>query len=169
MRDRRYIAVHRGGPLLLEHHRLLALWSAQCVEHVLPLFTELCPDDQHVQQAILIARAWARGEVPVGAAQAASVAAHAAAREAPEGPARFVARAAGQAVATAHMADHSPGGAVYALKAIKAATARPQQQAAMQQEFQWQTEQLPPEIRELMLSTIATKFASLGLFMPSEG
>lgn len=163
MRDERYIAVHRGGPLTLERHRLLAAWAADCAERVLPLFAEQYPNDSRPQQAIALARAWSRGEITVGEARAASVASHAAARDAGEGPARFVARTAGHAVATAHMADHAPGAAVYAIQAIKAATAKNHIAAAVAQEHRWQKAHLPAEIRELVLSTFAEKFAYLDL------
>lgn len=63
-----------------------------------------------------IARAWARGEVSTGTAMKASVAAHAAARSATDPLAVAAARSAGQAVATAHCADHSMGALLYALK-----------------------------------------------------
>src|SRR5690348_4878769 len=106
MRDRRFVAAHRGGPLGIAHHRLLAVWAADCAERVLPLFEESSPDDRP-RRAVEMARAWARGEVPVGAAQKAAVAAHAAARGAARAAATAAARAAGHAVATAHMADHS--------------------------------------------------------------
>jgi hypothetical protein len=35
MRDRRFVAVHRGGPLDVTKHHLLAAWVADCAEHVL--------------------------------------------------------------------------------------------------------------------------------------
>ena len=160
MRDERYIALHRGGPLSLQRHRLLAAWAADCAERVLPLFVSQHPADNRPWQAIEAARAWSRGEITVGEARAASVAAHAAARQAEEGAARFVARAAGHAVATAHMADHAPGAAIYAIQAIRAATNK---QEAVVQEHSWQTERLPEEIRELVLSTFKGKYAYLEL------
>ena len=162
MRDKRYIANHRGGSLSLQNHQLLAQWAADCAQHVLPLFSKQYPADTRPQQAIEIARAWSRGEVTVGAARTASVAAHVAARDAAEGAARFVARACGHAVATAHMADHAPGAAMYALKAVKAAT-KEDADTAVSQEHTWQKEQLPEAIRELVLSTFAQKYAYLGL------
>ena len=73
--------------------RLLALWAADCAEHVLPLFEENHPQDDRPRKAIEAGRAWARGEIACGAARAATVAAHAAARDADEGAARAVARA----------------------------------------------------------------------------
>jgi hypothetical protein len=144
MRDRRFIAVHRGGPLSLEHHRLLICWAHDCAEHVLPLFEDEI--DERVRHALETARAWERGEVPTGAAMKASVAAHAAARAAPSPTATFVARAVGQAVATAHMADHSLGAAWYGLKAVKSAG------QSVETERIWQDQHMPSEIAELVLS-----------------
>lgn len=163
MRDKRYIAVHRGGPLSLQRHRLLALWAADCAERVLPLFSQQQPTDQRPEQAIAVARAWARGEATVGQARSASVAAHAAAREAGDAAAQYAARATGHAVATAHMADHAPGAAMYAIRAVRATMPKAESETAVTQEHQWQIEQLPEEIRELVLSTFAQKFAFLGL------
>ncbi|MCA9835590.1 MAG: hypothetical protein KC422_01685 [Trueperaceae bacterium] len=161
MRDRRYVAMHRGGPLSLEHHRLLALWAAACAEHVLSLFSSRCPMDNRPLEAIHAARAWAQGELSVGKAREASVAAHAAAREAHDRAATYVARAAGHAVATAHMADHSPGAAIYALKALRSKANF--NESEISQEHDWQIAQLPEEIRDLVLSTFATKFPKLDL------
>ena len=81
MRDKRFVAAHRGGPLTLPEHRLLAAWAADCAEHLLPLF-ELHSLDSRPRLAIEVGRAWVRGELKTGVAQRAAVAAHAAAREA---------------------------------------------------------------------------------------
>ena len=118
MRDRRFVAAHRGGPLDRESHALLALWAADCAEAALPIFAQHSGDPRP-RLALETARAWARGEVPTGAAMKASVAAHAAAREVTAPAAVAAARAAGQAVATAHCADHSMGALLYALKALR--------------------------------------------------
>lgn len=163
MRDERFKANHRGGPLSLQRHHLLAAWAADCAEHVLPLFNNQHPKDNRPRKAIEAARAWSRGEITVGAARTAATAAHAAAREAHDGAARYVARATGHAVATAHMADHAPGAAVYALKAIQAATDNQNEDTAVAQEHNWQKEHLPEEIRELILSTFEQKYAYLDL------
>jgi hypothetical protein len=151
-RDIRFVAVHRGGLLDVARHRLLASWAADCAEHVLPLFTARCPKDDRPRQAIEVARAWSHGEATVGAAQQAAVAAHAAARAAPDAIAREVARAAGHAVATAHAADHELGAAAYAIKAVRLASAGSEAMAAGAAECRWQREQVPEAIRELVLS-----------------
>lgn len=157
MRDRRYLAQHRGGPLSLERHHLLALWAAGCAERVLPLFREAHPDDDGPERAIEAARAWTNARISVSEARKASVTAHASARTANEGAARYAARAAGHAVATAHMADHAPGAATYAFKAVRVAF---DDQRAIE-EHEWQVARLPEEIRELVMSTFEQKFAYL--------
>jgi hypothetical protein len=147
MRDRRFVAVHRGGPLDGAKHRLLAAWAADCAEHVLSLFQE-CSSDDRPQRAVDMARAWARGEVSVGGAQKAALGAHAAARDVTSKSATAAARAAGHAVATAHMADHCLGASMYALKAVEATGASADAERA------WQVEQLPDEVRDLVVSAL---------------
>ncbi len=151
MRNQRFVAVHRGGLLELGDHALLSLWAADCAEHVLTLF-EAHEEDCRPRCAIEVARAWARGEVTVGEARKASVAAHAAAREASCVEATAAARAAGHAVATAHMADHSLGAAYYAVKAVSAAGMEPDS------ERRWQIAQCPDDIRDLVLDGLVKRF-----------
>ncbi len=157
MRDKRFIAVHRGGSLSLENHRMLANWAADCAERVLTLFNQNNPADERPAKAVEAAHTWACGKISVGAARAASVAAHAAAREADEPAACFAARAAGHAVATAHMADHAPGAALYAIKAFKAMQKSQFSDSDIAAERAWQVEQLPEAIRELVLSALESK------------
>lgn len=76
--------------------------------------------------------------------------AHRAAREA-TGAAKEAARAAGHAVAVAHMADHELGASAYAIRAVRAASEPDVRDKAGQQECLWQRDQLPQEIRELVL------------------
>jgi hypothetical protein len=153
------VAVHRGGSLDPASHRLLACWAADCAEHVLPLFASRHPDDDRLRRAIVAARAWSRGEITVGEARAAAVAAHAAARDAADEAARAVACACGHAAATAHMADHSLGPAYYAVRAVKLASVKPAAgphdvEAAGAREHQWQIERLPEAVRELVVSAL---------------
>lgn len=153
MRDIRFIARHRGGPLSKEDHRLLAAWAADCAERVLDRF-EKCVLDDRPRIAIEAARAWSRGEVPVGAGQKAAVAAHAAAREAGNPVATAAARAAGHAAATAHMADHCLGAAHYALKAVDP--------SLLEAERQWQIKRLPVSLLGLVTSALEMRNGSHG-------
>jgi hypothetical protein len=149
MRDKRFIAEHRGGLLKKEQHRQLIKWACDCTEHVLPLSSETL--DERLKNALLIAKEWANGNTTVGDAMKASVASHAVARESSNPTSIAVARSIGQAVATAHMADHSLGAAVYALKAVKNAG------KSIDAERKWQNKQLPSEIMELVLTTRSEK------------
>jgi phosphoglycerate dehydrogenase-like enzyme len=149
MRDSRFIAEHRGGPLKREQHIQLILWSCECVEHVLPLFAGTA--DNRLINALQTARAWAESKTSVGDARKASVAAIALARESTDQVEIALARAAGHAVATAHMADHSLGGAIYALKAIKFAN------KSVEAERKWQNDRLSTDIRDLIMSSRTAK------------
>ena len=110
------------------HHRvfkpdqkILALWAADCAEHVLPWFEEKHPDDYRPRKAIEACRQWvATGVFRMADIRKASLDAHAAARDAKEEDARAAAHAAGQAVATAHVPTHALGSALYGIRAAAA-------------------------------------------------
>ena len=91
----------------------LACNVAGYVESVLPLFEMRYPDDRP-RKAIEAARAWAAGEITIGAARTAAFAAHAAARSAENPASRAVARAAGHTAAIAHVAGHARHAIAYA-------------------------------------------------------
>lgn len=143
MRDRRFIAVHRGGPLELTDHRLLTTWGADCAERVVKVADAFTGDDR-ARGAIKAARSWAVGTTSVGAARQAAFAAHAAAREASNPSAIAAARAAGHAAASAHMADHALKAALYARRAVTAGGGSGENERA------WQVARLPEWLRDLI-------------------
>jgi uncharacterized protein GlcG (DUF336 family) len=96
--------------------------------------------DERLKNAIIIGNEWADEKATTGDAMKASLAAHVVARESSSPISIAIARSVGQAVATAHMADHSPGAALYALKAIRNAG------KTVETEREWQNKQLPSEI-----------------------
>ncbi len=151
MRDRRFIAAHRGGPLEREHHHKLAAWAALCAERAVEKF---CTDERP-RLAIEVARMWANGEVKPGVCMKAAVASHAAARESNDLNSISAARAAGHAAATAHAADHSLGAALYAAKAAE----------NPESELDWQIAQTPPELRVLIVSAIGMKLEAAPGFL----
>lgn len=150
VRDPRLVTIRRGGTLTDADHQRLAIWSAICAEHVLPLFETAQPDDARPCLAIEAARAWARGETNMMQARAIGGDAMAAARPL-RGAARFAAYAAGQAACVAHVAGHDLGAAAYAIKAIRAAAPSGGADAAGLVERDWQRAQLPAEVRSLVL------------------
>jgi len=149
MRDKRFVAEHRGGPLKKEQHYQLIKWACDCVEHVLYLFGEKI--DERLINALNVAKEWKQGNASVGDARKASLGAIAVANESSNPTTIAVARSVGHAVATAHMADHSLGAALYALKAVKNAG------KSVDAERKWQNKQLPSEIMELVLTAMSKK------------
>jgi len=149
-RDPRLVTVRRGGTLEDADHRLLAVWAADCAEHVLHFFEEDRPGDDRPRRAIEQAHAWARGEITMREARAAAFAANDAAREV-SGAAREAAHAAGQAVAVAHVAAHELGAAAYGIRAARAAAPEDERIEVGRAESRWQRSQLPTKIRELVL------------------
>ncbi len=158
VRDPRFITLRRGGSLRDNDHHLLAIWAADCAEHVLHLFEAERPQDGRPRRAIDLGRAWARGEVTMTEARTAAGHANGAARDL-RGAARHAAYAAGQAAAVGHVAAHELGAAAYAIRAAQAAAQAAAAQAARQDEREdagrlecaWQRAQLPLPIRDLVL------------------
>jgi len=101
--------------------KTLALWAADCAEHVLPYFENECPNDNRPRKAIEVCRTWVdTGIFRMSVVREASLSAHAAAKVAKKDDAKFAAHAAGQAVATAHVPTHALGSSVYGIRAVAA-------------------------------------------------
>jgi len=125
-------------------HKILATWAIDCVERVMPYFEAEYPDDHRPRQAIETLQTWINtGVFKMAVIRSASLTSHAAAREVGEdNAARSVARATGQAVATAHVPTHSVGAANYSLQAIHRATIDSEADAAVARERDWQFQHL---------------------------
>ena len=121
-------------------HKTLAIWAIDCVERVMQYFEEKYPDDHRPRKAIEAFQAWINtGVFKMVDIRKAALTSHAAAREVGEdNAARSTARAAGQAVATAHVPTHSIGAANYALQAIYRATNSFDNDLAVAKERDWQ-------------------------------
>jgi hypothetical protein len=150
IRDKRFITVRRGGTLSDEDHHLLAIWAAQCAQHVLHHFEETRPNDDRPRRAIESAYAWVNGEITMKQARMAAFASNAAAREV-SGAAKVAALSAGQAAAVGHVAAHELGAAAYAIRAVVAASPEDKKEMFRRQECQWQREKLPERIRDLVI------------------
>lgn len=126
-----------------DQQRGLASWAADCAERSLHLFEQSHPDDRRPRKAIELARAWARGDIPVSAARGGSSASNTAARATEEdSPARDAARAAGHAAAAAHNPGHALHAASYAVKALTGTDTE-----AAEKEYKWQFDHLAEELR----------------------
>jgi hypothetical protein len=124
--------------------KTLALWAIDCAERVMPYFEENYPEDNRPRNAIETLKKWIEtGVFKMAGLRKASLVSQAAAREVGEdSPARSAARAAGQAVATAHVPRHAYGPAIYAQQAIHRATDGSEADVAAAQERDWQYQHL---------------------------
>jgi hypothetical protein len=144
MRDKRFVAVHRGGLLTKDHHHQLMRWARECSEHAV---SRIGHDiDERLIHALSVAREWEKEKVTVGKSRNAAAGARAVAHESSDPILTAVARSIGHAVATAHMADHATGAAEYALKAVKISG------KSIEEERTWQDEKLTPDITDLILT-----------------
>jgi hypothetical protein len=125
-------------------HNTLAIWAIDCAERVMPYFEEQYPQDHRPRHALETLKSWIEtGVFQMTVIRKASLDAHSAAREVgEESPARSAARAAGQAVATAHVPRHAYGAAMYAQQAIHRATNPTDADAAVAKERDWQYQHL---------------------------
>lgn len=153
IRDKRFITVRRGGTLSDGDHHLLAIWAAQCAEHVLCYFEQTRPDDERPRRAIESAYAWADGNISMMQARFAAGESQDAAREVKglSKAARFAALSAGQAAVVAHVAAHELGAAAYAIRAVMAAAPADEMELIRRVECRWQRDRLPKKIRELVI------------------
>jgi hypothetical protein len=121
-------------------HKMLATWALDCAERVLPYFESEYPKDDRPRVAIETGRAWVKtGVFRMTVIRKAALDSHSAAREVKDDDvARSAARAAGQAVATAHVPTHALAAAVYAATVIRDAILPTNAEAAISKEREWQ-------------------------------
>jgi hypothetical protein len=100
--------------------KVLAEWAIVCAKRVLPYFKTECPYDLRPQEALVTLKDWIKtGKFSMEFIRKASLDSHRAAKEIGNvTPGASVAHACGQAVATAHVARHAYGSAIYAQQAI---------------------------------------------------
>ena len=144
----------------------MATWAADCAERVLPFFEKVYPNNDRPRKAIETCRTWVRtGVFKMAEIRGASLAAHAAARASKKNEAAtFAARAAGQAVATAHVPQHAFGGAYYALKAIAAADPA-HAEVKVAKEHNWQTQHIIANLRQEVLKRVIVEKRGDGIFI----
>lgn len=124
--------------------KTLARWAIECTNRVIHYFENQFPEDKRPRHALETLADWLKtGMFSMKVIRKASLDAHAAAREVGEdSPARSAARAAGQAVATAHVPRHAYGPAIYAQQAVFRASDASRAEAAAAQERDWQYQRL---------------------------
>ena len=125
-------------------HKTVVTWACDCAKRVLPYFEKEYPQDPRPRAALKAGRTWVRtGIFKMAVIRKASLDSHAAAREAGvDGPARFAARAAGQAVGACHVPEHAIAAALYAATARRDAVQPEKADAAIEREHAWQLRRL---------------------------
>lgn len=120
--------------------KTLAIWACDCVERVLPYFEKKYPGDKRPRLAIEAGREWVRtGVFRMADIRNVALASHAAARDVEgDDPARSAARAAGQALATAHVKNHSVAAAIYAATAVRDGVEPADSDISVTKERDWQ-------------------------------
>lgn len=124
--------------------KTLAVWVIDCVERVLPYFEDKYPEDNRPRRAIDALREWIQsGIFKMADVRKVALDAHTAARQVgTDNAARSAARAAGQAIATAHVPTHSIAAANYALQAIYRSTIASIADITITKEREWQYQHL---------------------------
>ncbi|MFG2623821.1 putative immunity protein [Streptomyces sp. NPDC048473] len=154
---REYEELGDPGRLGARDHAAPALRAADRAEHVLPHFEQRNPGDDRPRKAVEAGRAWARGALTMTQARAAAFVAHSAARDADGPAARAAARAAGHAVATAHVPGHAATctatAATHAARATgepgAASSCKAASTAATAAKRDWQYRRLPGHLRQV--------------------
>lgn len=130
MRDPNFVARHRGGLLSDADHRLLMKWALAMTEHLATYL--VIPIDPILIEAMQVGRQWSEETVGTGAAMKASRAVHKHAQGITDPAYKLFCRSVGQAVATAHMADHSMGPVYYGKKLVRVLGLDEEQELAWQ-------------------------------------
>ena len=149
MRDKKWVLEYRGGSLKIEQQKQLMKWAIDCVNHLLPLLNNNI--NEKIINAINIGNNWITGKAKTGDAINVSREIIKYVKTLNNELEIAITRAAGHAVATAHMADHSMGTIYYGLKAIKI------NGGSIDSELNWEIEQIPSEIKELVINGLKNK------------
>jgi hypothetical protein len=149
MRDKKWVLEYRGGSLKIEQQKQLMKWAIDCVNHLLPLLNNNI--NEKIINALNTGNNWIIGKAKTGDAINVSREIIKYVKTLNNELEIAITRAAGHAVATAHMADHSMGSVYYGLKAIKI------HGGSRDSELNWQIEQIPGEIKELVINGLKNK------------
>jgi hypothetical protein len=149
MRDNKWILEHRGGSLNKDQQKQLMKWAINCVKHLLPLLNNNI--NEKITDAINIGNEWINEKAKTIEAMNKSREINKYVNTLNNELEIAITRAAGHAVASAHMADHSLGTVYYGLKAVKITG------GSVESEINWQINHIPDDIKELVLEGLKNK------------
>jgi hypothetical protein len=149
MRDKKWVLEYRGGCLKKEQHKQLMKWAINCVNHLLPLLNNNV--NEEITDAINIGNEWINEKTKTIEAINKSREINKYVKTLNNELEIAITRAAGHAVASAHMADHSLGTVYYGLKAVKITG------GSVESEINWQINHIPNDIKKLVLEGLRNK------------
>ena len=149
MRNKNWILEHRGGNLKIDQQIQLMKWSINCVNHLLPLLNNNI--NEKIINAINIGNNWILGKVKTIDVINCSREIIKYVKTLDNKLEIAITRAAGHAIATAHMAEHSMGPVYYGIKAIKI------NDGNVETEINWQIEHIPKDIKDLVVLGLKNK------------
>ena len=152
MRDPGFITIARGGALTSVDHKILMSWAILCAEHLLHLSDGKLRS--YLEENLTTAKNWIEEMVSTGTAINAARKINFYVRTLQDPVEIAICRSVAHAVATAHMADHCMGSALYGLKAIKSSGGN------SEEEQKWQEsalQKLPDNLQRLISETINEK------------
>ena len=126
IKARRQILFSREDPciqaiaLMLDgrSRKVTVSWALDLAEETVLLLKEKYPEDHRAEEALLLTRQWARGEIKMPVAKQAILNCHGAAKEITDIEAIALYHAVGQACATVHANAHAIGYPIYDLTAL---------------------------------------------------
>ncbi|TGK86305.1 hypothetical protein EHQ23_07830 [Leptospira bourretii] len=121
-------------------HKTSARWALDCVERVFFYYENSDCMDHHPKEALNVLKEWIKtGKFSMAVVRKAALDSHATARKIEmDHPEKSVARAAGQAVATAHVKTHAIGAANYSVQAVFRANENLNPEHSVRKERDWQ-------------------------------
>ena len=122
----KHFSLAKHDPEILEliavtEHKILAQWAIDCLNRVIYIFEERFPQDNTLNHAILILKAWMNDSIPMWEARKYCFTVLKLARELDkvDKVCCQIARAASHCLATCHVPTHSEGTAMYVISAIQ--------------------------------------------------
>ena len=149
MRDKKWVLEYRGGLLKIEQQKQLMKWTIESVNNLLQLLNGNV--NEKIINAINTGNNWIIGKAKTGDAIKSAREILKYVRTIDNELEIAITRAAGHAVATAHMADHSMGAVKYGLDAIKIIG------VSIEKEVEWQIKNIPNELKGLVLEGLINK------------
>lgn len=101
-----------------QKHRTLVKWAFLSVENSLILLRAHCPNEKRPDNAVVLCKLWAAGDVKMPIAKKALLEAHSVAKEIQSPEDIALCHAVGQACATVHAETHAIGLPIYELTAL---------------------------------------------------